>query len=86
MIKIVKIILEKKDIEELILKKYPGATIKSGLKEDMEILITLTEFKQEIAKSTTTITPEVARVPEVHPPLPKARGVMDRTRGNMPTF
>ena len=62
------------------MKKYPNATIKSGLKDDIEILITLKELKQEMIK------PEVANTPEVNPPLPPAKGVMDRTRSNFPTF
>ena len=80
MIKIVKIILEKKDIEGFINKAYPGAIIKDGLEDDIEILITLKELKQEMIK------PEVANTPEVNPPLPPAKGVMDRTRSNFPTF
>jgi len=43
-IKVVKIILEKVDIEKLIRAKYEGCEIKEGLADDLEVTISMEEL------------------------------------------
>ena len=79
MIKIVKIILEKQDIENLIKAEYKGAEIVSGLENaDMEIVIKIEKL--------VTSTPVKPHEPEIRPPLPPSKGTMGRTRDNMKVF
>ena len=57
----VKITLEKKDIEDLITAKYPGAKVVTELDDELGVVIRVAEFKVEKPKPSVPV-PEVKRL------------------------
>ena len=95
----VKITLEKPDIEKLIIAKYPKAEIVSGLKDDLEIVIRIEELPVQDPKDLhQTIPPKEVRLDDGTIDAKKSGLVLEnrektvpgramgRTRGGLPTF
>ena len=95
----VKLTLEKADIEKLIQAKYPKSEIVSGLKDDLEIVIRMDEFIVQDPKDLhQTIPPQEVRLDNGTIDADKSGlalknrektipgGSMGRSRGMLPTF
>jgi len=95
----VKITLEKEDMEKMIKKDYPGAEIVSGLKDDCEVVIKIESLPQLrqiqppqepprniIRDKRGNIDAKASgmQLPDRKETIPG--GQMGRTRGRLPTF